>query len=132
MHVSQVDPGQVRPVGDGSGRQVQQVEAEPEGAAVLPVVDLGLAIDQVKPGHLVLGADVDPHGPELLRLSCHQVIEGMHRTTDQVGDAAGRVTGPAALLQSHDVQIGRPAASLGRGRHPRSVTPDHQQPISHP
>ena len=97
-----------------------------------PVVDLGLAAVEIEPDHLVLGAHVDAHGPELLRRAGNQIVEIVDRPADQVGDAARRIAGPAPLLEGHDLEVGRAAAGLGGGGHPGRVASDHQQALSHP
>ena len=102
-----------------------------EGAAVGPVVHLGLAGRPGRGRHLVLGAHVDPHGPELLRRAGHQVVESHGPPHRRDRECRTPSSSSSARLDGHDLQVGRAAASLGGGGHPGRVASDHQQAVSH-
>src|SRR5690606_1121074 len=59
------------------------------------------------------------------------VVDVAHRAPDQVGDAAGRVAGPPALLEHDDLAVGLPAAHLHGGAHSGGVTTDDDKAIGH-
>jgi hypothetical protein len=89
------------------------------------------------------GVEVDRHGlvtrahvdaepvAEGLRRAGDQPVDVVHVTGDDVGDAAGRVARPPALLQGHDLQVGAPTPGLGGGRHAARVAADHDQSLAH-
>src|SRR5688572_20170127 len=87
---------------------------------------------QVDAHHLVTDADVDQRTVAmLLRTAHYQLLEAVDRAADDVGDPAGGVARPVALLEGDDLQGGVLAVGLCGRAHSRSIASHDRQPSSH-
>ena len=91
VHERQVDAGQVGAQRAGAGADVQQVEADREGAAVLVVAHLDLAGVEVDADDLVAQADVDAQVvAELLGLAGDEPLDPARRPRRRPGTGCRR------------------------------------------
>jgi len=132
VDVGAVDAGQRRADRAGAGGDVQQVEPELQRAVPGVVAHLDLPGRQIDADGLVAHPDVDALAvPELLGRAGDQLLVGADVAGDEVGDATGRVAGPATALEGDDLHVGLLPAGLRRRRHAAGVTADHQESFGH-
>ncbi len=127
-----VDARKVGPYRHAARRDERLVEPEPQGAVLLDGSHLDLTGVEVDRSDLVAHADVDAEAiTEFLRPAGHQLVEGAHFATDEIGDATRGVGGVVPALEGDDLHVGTRLAHLRHGGHAARVAPDDHEPLGH-